>query len=153
MLFKELQPGHNVHILNKADMTYKTGKVISKSFPRIDSINPGNSIIDITIESEGNRATYAIPETISTTYAGQLVISTSECGLVKEIEIMKSKAEEIIQNVDMQKAIIEKSEKLLAELNPVYKDKIATENRFSKIEGSLGELKDMISGLVRELKS
>lgn len=33
---------------------------------------------------------------------------------------------------------------LLAELNPMYKEKQETEQRFGKIEGSIGEMKELM---------
>lgn len=40
--------------------------------------------------------------------------------------------------------IIDKAPSLLAELNPMYKEKQETEQRFGKIEGSIGEMKELM---------
>lgn len=40
--------------------------------------------------------------------------------------------------------IIDKAPSLLAELNPIYKEKQETEQRFGKIEGPIGEMKELM---------
>lgn len=40
--------------------------------------------------------------------------------------------------------IIDKAPSLLAELNPMYKEKQETEQHFGKIEGSIGEMKELM---------
>lgn len=49
--------------------------------------------------------------------------------------------------------LLAKAPGLLAELNPVYKEKQETEKRFSKIEDTIAEMKDMLSGFIKEFKS
>nr|DAW46631.1 MAG TPA: hypothetical protein [Caudoviricetes sp.] len=84
-------------------------------------------VVDVTIELTGKTATYTIPENLSITYAGDIVLSTDKNGLAKEVESMKNTAEKIIESVPRQKEVIEKSTALLADINPVYKEKKETE--------------------------
>nr|DAN22435.1 MAG TPA_asm: hypothetical protein [Bacteriophage sp.] len=65
-----------------------------------------------------------------------------------EIEAMKNNAEQVIASVDKQKQILEKANTLLSELNPVYKEKKETDLRFSKIENSISEMKDMFANFL-----
>lgn len=166
MLFKDIKQNYPVFILDKQELKVSQGKVVSAAFPRIDmnaGVKPGNvsptnptgaqMVVDITIEADGKTATYTIPENLAITYAGNIVLSTDRDGLVREIEAMKNAAEQILSTVDHQKAIVEKSSALLAELNPIYKEKIETEERFGKIENSVSELKDMLSNFIKEFKS
>lgn len=69
-----------------------------------------------------------------------------------------SNAEQVLASVDHQKEVLEKSSSLLAELNPVYKEKQETEKRFSAIEetvtgvkGSVDELKKMMSDFIKKM--
>ena len=43
-------------------------------------------VIDVTIESNGKTATYTIPENLSVTYAGDIVLSTDKQGLIAALK-------------------------------------------------------------------
>ena len=123
------------------------------------SINKTEMVVDVSIEVDGKTATYVIPESLSVTYANNLIISTDKQGLLNEVEAMKNNAEQVIASVDRQKEILEKSNALLSELNPIYKDKREADKRFSQIEDSVKEVRESISdirsmmqGLIKEFK-
>lgn len=89
---------------------------------------------------------------------GDLILSTDKMSLASEIEAMKNTAEQVLASVDHQKRVLEKSSSLLAELNPVYKEKQETEKRFSTIEktvtgvkGSVDELKKMMAEFINKM--
>lgn len=151
MLFKDVKQNYTVYILDKQDMNISQAKVSAVGFPRMDIMqNAPNTqtVIDITLDSNGKIATYTIPENLSVTYAGNIVLSTDKDGLMHEIEAMKNNAEQVIASVDKQKQILEKANTLLSELNPVYKEKKETDLRFSKIENSISEMKDMFANFL-----
>lgn len=151
MYFKDLKQNYPVYILDKQTLTLTQGKAVAVGFPRME-MNPaaGKSgmVVDVSIVADGKTANYVIPENLSVTYAGNLVLSVDRQGLAGEVESMKLTAEQAIASVEQQKQILEKSTTLLAELNPTYREKQETEQRFSKIEASMGELKDMLSRLL-----
>ena len=71
---------------------------------------------------------------------------------------MKNTAEQVLASVDHQKEVLKKSSALLAELNPIYKEKQETEKRFATIEetvtgvkGSVDELKKMMSDFIKKM--
>lgn len=73
---------------------------------------------------------------------------------------MKNNAEQILASAAQAQNVIDKAPLLLAELNPVYKEKQETEQRFGKIEGSISEMKeimkaqqDMLASFIKEFKS
>ena len=153
MLFKDVKQNYTVYILDKQDMNISQAKVSAVGFPRMDIMQntPGantQTVIDVTLDSNGKIATYTIPESLSVTYAGNIVLSTDKDGLIHEIEAMKNNAEQVIASVDKQKQILEKANVLLSELNPVYKEKKETDLRFSKIENSISEMKDMFANFL-----
>ena len=151
MLFKDVKQNYTVYILDKQDMNISQAKVSAVGFPRMDIMqNAPNTqtVIDITLDSNGKIATYTIPENLSVTYAGNIVLSTDKDGLMHEIEAMKNNAEQVIASVDKQKQILDKANTLLSELNPVYKEKKETDLRFSKIENSISEMKDMFANFL-----
>ena len=162
MLFKDLKTNYPIFILNKQEVSLVQGRVVSVSFPRMDinqSINKTEMVVDVSIEVDGKTATYVIPESLSVTYANNLIISTDKQGLLNEVEAMKNNAEQVIASADRQKEILENSNALLSELNPIYKDKREADKRFSQIEDSVKEVRESISdirsmmqGLIKEFK-
>lgn len=117
------------------------------SFPRLEmnqKTGKTEMVVDVTIEANGKMATYAIPESHSVTYAGHLVLSTEKSGLTSEVEAQKANAEQVLASASKAQNIIDKAPSLLAELNPMYKEKQETEQRFGKIEGSIGEMKELM---------
>ena len=162
MLFKELKQNYPVYILDKQTVTFTQGKVISVSLPRMNVGNgtmpmmppssPTAMLVDVTIEADGRTATYSIPENLAVTYAGSTVLSTDREGISREIEAMRATAEQVLSSVDRQKEILDKTQSLLAELNPAYKEKKETDERFNRIEGDMSEMKSMVRDLLNKLK-
>lgn len=162
MLFKDIKQNYPVYILNKQDVSFSQGKVTSVSFPHLDNSNAmvmGKTVIDVAIEVDGKSATYAIPENLSIVYASDIVLSTDKEGIMREVEAMKSSAEQAIKNVERQKTIAERAGTLLTELNPIYREKQENEQRIAKMESSIGEmgksieeLKKMFTGFLNEKK-
>ena len=147
MLFKDIKQNYPVYILNKQDLSLTQAKAVQVPFPRMEmnqKTGKTEMVIDITIEANGKTATYVIPESLSVTYAGNLILSTDKMSLASEIEAMKNTAEQVLASVDHQKEVLEKSSSLLAELNPVYKEKQETEQRFGKIENSINRMEELM---------
>lgn len=110
-------------------------------------------VVDITVEHNGTTATYTMPEDACLVYANNLVISTDPQGLIVEVEKMKSEAEHILSSVEHQKEIVEVSDELLAKLNPAFKEKRETEQRFEQLEKRMNSVDDNISQLLSLVKS
>lgn len=163
MQFKDIKQNYPVYIFNKQDLSFIQGKAIQVSFPRVEmnqKTGKTEMVVDITIEMNGKTASYVIPENLSVTYAGNLILSTDKTGLANEIEAMKTTAEQILASVDHQKEILDKSSSILAQLNPIYKEKQETEQRFGKIESSIERMEelmkkqqDMIEGFIKKFES
>lgn len=101
-------------------------------------------MIDVTIEANGKTAIYAIPENNSVTGAGHIILSTEKSGLIGEVEAQKANAEQILASASKAQNIIDKAPSLLAELNPMYKEKQETEQRFGKIEKSINGMEELM---------
>lgn len=85
MAFKDVKQNYSVYILNKQDITITDGKVISVGFPHLDlntkpAMGQSQMVVDVTIEANSKTATYSIPENLSVTYAGDVVLSTDKQG-------------------------------------------------------------------------
>lgn len=50
--------------------------------------------------------------------------------------------------MDYHKSVVDKASALLSEINPIYKDKLEANNRLSKLETTIDELKSLVSNLV-----
>lgn len=155
MIFRDIKQGYPVHILNKQELTISQGKVASAGFPRLDT-NPMSGktemVIDITVDDgSGKTGSYVIPEGLSVTYAGNLVLATEKAALAGEVEAMKSSAEQALAAVDRQREIVDKAGALLSELNPAYREKAENDKRFDALEGSVGELKGLVRSLIDKM--
>lgn len=153
MAFKDIKQGYSVYVLDKQNMTITEGKVITVGFPHIDvnskpQVGISQMVIDVTIESSQKTATYSIPENLSITYAGDIVLSVDKQSLSYEVQSMKTQAEKIIESVSKQKEIIDKAAYLLSELNPEYKEKKENEQRFSRIEDSINKLESTVTNFI-----
>lgn len=146
--FKDLTQNAAVYMLDKQTMTLTQGKVVTRGFPRMD-INAGagksGMVVDVTIEAGGRTANYVIPESLSVTYAGDIVLSVDRQGLLGEVEAMKSAAEQALASVDRQRDVLAKATALMEELNPAFRERQETEQRFGRLEKSMDELKGMLA--------
>ena len=154
MIFRDIKQGYPVYIFNKQELTISQGKVASAGFPRLDT-NPMSGktemVIDITVDDgSGKTGSYVIPEGLSVTYAGNLVLATEKAALAGEVEAMKSSAEQALASVDRQREILDKATALLSDLNPAYRERQETEKRFCGIENSVNELKDMFRSYIEK---
>lgn len=109
-------------------------------------------VVDVTVEANGKTAAYAIPENLSVTYAGNIVLSTDKQGLTGEVEAMVASADQVIASVTHAQKIKDKAPAILADLNPVYREKQETEQRFGKIEGSISEMKGLMQSQQKMLE-
>lgn len=163
IVFKDIKQNYPIYILNKQELSILQGKATQISFPRMEmnqKTGKAEMVVDVTVEADSKTATYTIPENLSVTYAGNIVLSTDKQGLTGEVEAMKNNAEQILASAAQAQNVIDKAPLLLAELNPVYKEKQETEQRFGKIEGSISEMKeimkaqqDMLASFIKEFKS
>ena len=156
MMFKDLKKGYPVYVLhNNGDIKVETGKVIDVSLPHVESMQIGKTsqmVVDVTAEIGGVTKTYSIPETLSVTYSGdKMVLSVDREGIIREVENMKTRSEDALKEMDSHKRIVEQCSSILTEWNPVYKEKKETEERFGKIESSIGELKTMMCNFIKQM--
>lgn len=154
MLFKDLKNGYPVFIFNRAEVKVSQGKVANVGVPHLDSHygNPTEMVIDVTIENDGQVQTYTFKDGTDTGYVNNLVISTGRETILHEVEALKTQSEQELSKRQTYEENVKRCAVILSEFNPAFKEKKENEERFAKLEGSVGELKDMIKGLVKELK-
>lgn len=161
MLFKDLKAGYPVYILNKKDgIKASQGKVISVSkpyFPQMQMNQPTSMqtmqmVVDVTIEGNGVTHTYSIPETLSVTYASDLVLSTDRDGILRDVEALKSQSEEVLASVERHKTVISQCEQILEEWNPSFAEKREQDKRISGLESKVEGIGKMLSDFINEFK-
>jgi len=160
MQFRDIKQGQSVYILDKANMELNQGKVVNNTFHVDSNNNFGSSVFtqqsnimcrDITIEIAGKTSIYVIPEQLETTKAGDIVLSTNQESLIKELNSICSDAKEKLANRDYYQMIVDKTPDLLVTLNPALKKEQETETRLKAVEGSVSEIKDLVKTLVDKL--
>ena len=154
MTYRDTKINDTIYILDKDKMVLQQGRVTATS-PHVNNtyntMAAGQMMRDIAIEVDGKNATYTIPENLSVTFAGSIVLATSQQGLSSEIERMKSEAEQALAMMEHHKMVIDRSSGLLAELNPHVREKMENERRFKSIESDMSGIKTMMQQLLDKL--
>ena len=161
MLFKELKSGYPIYLFDRANATVTQGKVVSVTAPHYDNHygNPMDMVVDVTAEFDGTTKAYTFKENVENGYVGNIVISSTREGVLREVSAFKAQLDQDLSQVDKKKEASEKCGVILTEFDPALKEKKETETRFAQIEKSLEnygsdvrELKELMKGFVKELK-
>lgn len=157
MLFKDIKSGYPVYFLNREIITAYQGKVVSVSVPRYDMqvVNKANAplVVDITIDANGQTKTYTISENATTTYAGNIVLSTERDGIVREVEAMKSQKEDAIAQEAKNHEDLDKINSLLEDWNPALAEKRKQDERINTIEQEVRSIGQQLKDFFSEFKS
>ncbi len=160
MQFKDIKQGQPVFMLDKSKMEIKQGKVVNNVYHVESNNNFGSSVFtqqsnimcrDITIDVNGNTSIYVIPEQLESTKAGNIVLSTTQDALIKELNSICDDAKDKLANRDYYQMVVDKTPELLVTLNPALKKEQETETRLRAVEGSVTEIKDLVKTLVDKL--
>ena len=150
MTFKELKEQSPIYVLDKSLVTVTQGKVTGIKPGKTNPQVLGGFILEVTIEYNGVTQVFAIPDHLSITYTGNnLILSVDQKGLIPELDKIISDNENIVNNLEGIKAGIIKAKNLKMELDPSYKEKQQTEERLTRLEGSITEIKDMLQQLIK----
>lgn len=154
MLFKDLKTGYPIFVFDRSKIEVKQGKVVNVGIPHLDTHygNPMDMVVDLTLEIDGQTSTYSFKDSTEVGFTKTLVVATGRDAILREVEVLKDQSAQALSQIDFHKERLDKCTKIVAEFNPVYKEKRENEERFCKLEDSISDLKGMISGLVKELK-
>ena len=143
LLFKDLKMGHSVHFFNRKTASYEQGIIASApSLPHYQSAQP-TMVVDVAITVGSDTKTYSIPETLSTTYYGDICISTELPAILNEIDQLSNQAEAAISAMPKWEEIRTKCSDLRDTLNPEIKEKKQLDDRMNKLETSMSDMKQM----------
>ncbi len=158
MLFKDIKNGYPVFVLDREEMTATQGKVVNVGAPYFEPQKPGqpvqniNRLVDVTIEVEGKSHTYAIPETLSVTYAGNLAISTEKEGVIREVQAIRTQSQTVVDSYEKHRQAIARCDGILEEWDTAYKEKKENEKRIGNLESKVDKLSEVIADFISELK-
>lgn len=156
MLFKDLKNGYPVYFLDREVIKAYQGKVISISVPRYDMQNNNVNapmVVDVTIDADGQTKTYTISENATTTYAGQIVLSTERDGIIREVEAMKAQKEDAIAQEEKNHEELSRMIILLEEWNPALAEKRKQDERINTIEQEVKNIGQQLKDFFSEFKS
>lgn len=148
MIFKDIKQGYTIYLFDRNTIEVTEGKVTAAGASHLDKMNSlFEMVVDITIDASGKTQTYTFKDSNEVGYAGQLMITPNRDAVIKEIQVLKSQAEDALSKVNKEKETVEKCTSLLSTFDPVYKEKKETDERFNKLEQSINDIKELLSKL------
>lgn len=99
-----------------------------------------------------DKVSVELPETLSVTYANNLVLSTDRDGILRDVESMKNQSLEIVNSVEKHKATVDSCDKILEEWNPAFAEKKEQDKRISGLEEKVEGIGKMLSDFINEFK-
>lgn len=158
MTFKDIKENNVVYILDKNNLQVIQAKVKNNPIPKIDMNKPNmglsssNLVVDLDLEINGKVTQYTIPESLEVTYTSTgLVLATESSKLISEVEAMAKEAKETLAKESYFKKVVEKSQTLLAELNPQLKERQETDRRLNLLEDKLSKVLTAVEKLTDQL--
>lgn len=161
--FKEIKRGFPVFILHKngEDVKATEGKVVNVSDPHLpQNFNPSNPtaynqmqqlMIDVTIEEDGATNTYCIPENLTVTYAGDIILATEREGIIREVQALVTQDDEHIKAVPMHEKRRAACSAILEQWDTAYKERKENDQRFKDIETHISGLDTRMGGLENKI--
>lgn len=162
MQFRDIKPGYVLYAFDRADVQFKQLKVLSVTQPHYDPNFPGGTISDMVVDFniEGEQKPYTFKERSESAILGNTIISTSIETALEDVEALMAQSQQALSQREKLENNIEKCKQILADNSPKYKEKQETEKRFTTIETSIGRMEslmekqqEMLSNLIKELKS
>lgn len=151
-----LRPGTPVFVLNKNELRFKNGKVVSVSnqYPQYNfqqPLNPGNGpVVDMAIEIDGKAETFPrIPlnSTIAEFPDKGVIISETRDGIINEVNVIRSASQTAIDQVDAHKRVIASCDQLLFDLNPQLRKDQEQAQEIANLKQQLAGMSDQIAAL------
>lgn len=142
MIFKDLKQGFPLYVLNVNTMDVGTGTVSRVAGPHItnDKKKLANGqlmmVVDVSAQMGNNTLNFELQENASNTMSddGQFLISPNQEDIANGVRMVKTRCEEYIRNEQHYKELIKKCDTLLPQLDPMYRQSIDNEARFSDMQ-------------------
>lgn len=167
MTFKDVRQGQTVYVLHKGDeVKAESRKVRQVGMPRFPQYGTQGGamgmVVDLTIggavetapHEEGRRQgekVYVVPADSEIACAGNVVISVSKEGMLREVEAMRAESEEAIEAVGKHQKRRGDCERILEEWDEEKAEKKKQEDRIDRLEGKMNGLTDMIEKFMNKM--
>ena len=148
MQFKDCQKDYPVFILDRNELNAQQGKIIDVSRPHFDPRNPSATqmVIDVTFEVDGKQQPpFVMPENAPVAYTDKFIISTDRETIIREVQAILSRNEQELSMVDQRKETVSKCKHILEDFNPELRERRKTEDRITKIEGCIDDLRSALA--------
>lgn len=157
MNFKDIKKDYPIYIFDRnGDMSITTGRALSDaSTPHIDYEHGNNMqmIVEVSVEANGKSQVYVMPESACVSVApNNVVISTDITPILKELESIQMRSEEIVKSAPMHDSLIKRCVALREEWSPELKQRRETDNRFNRIEDRIASIDDKFDLIMQQLK-
>ena len=156
MIFREVTQGTQLYLLDRLNVTASQCSVVSVSQPHFDVKmlgNPPSMVVDVTLDMGGTKKAFVFQESAEFGTADNMLITPNREVVLRELQGIQGQAEAALKMVDRQKEVIAKCQGLIAELDPVAKEREAVEQRMTALESTNKELLKQMSELLNTLKS
>ena len=156
MIFKELKKGLPVYILNKNTLEYNQGKVIQDATPQRMNPNFGQGLLtDVSIEAGGVSKIWTLPadqKVAEMQNDSDTIIAIDKDTILAMIKSIHGECESYLQGVPHYEEKLEKAKTLISELDSNFKQQQQTEERFLKIEESIGGIQSALAEILNAVK-
>lgn len=165
MLFKELKQGYPLYILNMNTMEVGAGTVTFVGQPHVTQdkkkIAKGQlqMVIDVTANFAGTTRTIELTDSLGQTMSddGTLLITPNQEDIANGMRVVKARCEEYLRNEEHYKEVIKRCDEELPKYDPLYRQSVESENRFSEMQSTIdkqskdiAEMKSMIAKLLKK---
>lgn len=151
-MFQSLRIGTPLYVLHKNEPKLEVGEVTFVSNPTPpfgQTYSAGfpmqqQMIVDVKIKSgEQTIELKQLPATQTIAdYGNGMVISESREGILTEIDTLRKNSLRVLDSIEQHKAIVEKCESFIAELNPQIKQEAERTKEISNLQNEVNGLKD-----------
>lgn len=151
MIFKDVKQGDTIYLFDRNSISVQTGKVTAVTGSHAGKYNNVfEMVVDITISTDAGTQTYTFKDSNEISYNGQIMLTPNKENVVREVKQLKSQAEDVLNNVEKSKETIAKCSTLIAEFDPIYKERKQNDERYSKLESEIASIKEMITNLANK---
>lgn len=160
-MFQGLPQGATLWILHKNEPKVEKGRVVSVNthLPQFNPSQPqamfGGMVTDLTVSVGSETIPFAgLPANASVANFPDrgLFVSEDQGMVITELTAMRDNSQRIVDSYDAHKALRDKCDSLLVDLNPERQKELAQAKEMSDIRGQLDEMKRMLSAVL-ETKS
>lgn len=146
-MFKDLQKGFPIHVLDKTEGTkYFCGTIVFVGKPRyedgpMDMSRPiYDRVIDLTVEYGGKNKTFVVPETSNVQGTSSYTLACSTESIINELNASIKSSTDIIESVPRHKENISQCKEILKSVDKNYAKELQTTERIERIEKALEKL-------------